>query len=622
MKAIRRRHKITDLAYWHLCFSLCAIMLLSGCAMKRVDEARFNLRLIAHDEAGGGDAAISPDGRRFVCSSKRAGNWDVWIYEIGSNRWSPVTTDPADDFEAQWSPDGTRLAFTSTRSGNKDVWILSLADGTEKRITDSPEDDEYPAWSPDGRLIVYTGGPWEGRNFYVISSEGGQARELRSKPGKAGACSFTPDGESVVCHAYDSGSGDLSKLSLNGGQPVPLTSGTEWDYKPYASPDGHWVAFSRSEQGKSAIWLMPLGGGSALPLTSEYANDRWPTWSASGNNILFHRISDKGAGVKILDRATNEVRTVVPGSENPMEASFDPQAQNVVYSAHEKDRRTIRILNLSTGAAENLYTGSGDADFPRWSPDGKRIAFMAIVKDRWEICTINPDATGLVVWTGSEKRFKSITGPFDWSPDGTHRVFKADTAPFESDLFILDTASGKVRNLTDDSWFDESPSWTPDSRAILFMSTRGGGWTWGLFRLSLSDGSISEIAPPDYTEKNFPRSDKDGRVVWSFYEESGVETLAERSPAGKISTVGGAGPGARWPSYSSDGRLLLFTTIEHRIEYWLAENLFSPGSSLEQLAFDHAPAAVPGGEAERAAAPDFIEHPATVRISPVDLHHR
>ncbi|HJQ23874.1 MAG TPA: DPP IV N-terminal domain-containing protein [Blastocatellia bacterium] len=586
-------------------------------------DCRYRLRMLAADKAGGGDAAISPDGQRFIISSKRAGTYDLWVYDIAAARWDQLTKGAADEFEARWSPDGTRVVFTGTKNGNKDIFVITSDGRDERQLTYSQEDDEYPAWSPDGKQIVYTGGPWNSRDFFLVPAEGGQPLKLTRQSGQAGACSFHPDGKSVVCHGYDEGSGDIFLISLKDGQVSPLTSGAAWDYKPSISPDGEWVAFSRSAESASAIYLMSLRGGNPKRLTFTNSDDRWPVWDASGKRLFFHRLAERGVAIRVLDTITGNVKTVVNAIENPMQASFDPTGRHIVYSAEESGRRVLKILDLLGGATRILNTGHDFNNFPRWSPDGKQIAFVSKDFNRWEISTINIDGTNCVTWTEANGQLKGMYGPLDWSPDGSKLVFKADTKPFESDIWMLDMRSGKVRKLTDDSWFDESPSWTADGKGILFMSTRGGNWTWGLYRLSLTDGSVAVIASPDYIEKNYPRMSKKGWVTWSAYDKQGVEKIAQKAPRGKASILSRAGSGGRWPSYSANGRFLLFTVLERRVEYWLAENLLSPGSPLVEAPPSDLPSpraanydlGHPEGMSSRTS-------PAVIRISPVNTFHR
>lgn len=601
------------------------------------DEIKMRSRRLAYDDKGGSDGAISPDGRYFVVSSRRSGNLELWQFEIQTGKWLQLTDDPADDFEAQYSPDGTRLVFTSTRSGNKDIWILSLKDKGLKQLTFDPEDDEYPAWSPKNDLIVYSGGSWGEREIFSIPVAGGEPQKLTNRSGNAGACSFAPAGEYLICHSYESGTGEVFKLQLNGesawltGQNTAWDKAinTAWDYKPTVSPDGKLIAFSRSVDNPTNIWLMQAGGSTPVPLTRENANDRWPTWAA-GNKLFFHRIVDEGTALKVLDRTNNSVRVIVGSEDKPGAAAFDPTGEQVVYTVLENKQRVLRIFDLKSGKSRMVETSGKDVNFPRWSPDGNKIACIIREGNRWEIATLKPDGTDLLIWTKKFKSLKGMSGVLDWSPDSTRIVFKSDTDPFESDLFILDTANGKIVNLTNDSWFDESPSWSPDGKGIIFMSTRGGNWTWGLYNQKLADGTVSLIAGPDYTEKNFPRFDRQGRVLWSTYGEDGIEYLTEKDNVGKQKLLTAAGKWARWPSSSNDGRYVLFTTINHRVEYWLIEDIdpvrslsveFCPIGPPVQPAFEKSDIKTNGINGQSDTPPGGNSPPAIQR-SPVSFPHR
>ena len=546
-------------------------------------QASYTLRMIVSDESGGGDATIAPDGKSFVTSLFRNGNWQLWIYEIEAGRWRQITNHPSDNFEGDWSPDGKRIVFTSTRTGNNNIFLISLDSGETKQITRSPEDAEYPKFSPDGHHIVYTNGKWNERTFYIGDLEDGSSRPITEKPGKAGACSFHPLGSLVVCHSYDSGTGHLSLQSTSeGAVPLELTHGDVWDYKPTVSPDGRWLAFSRSLDGPSRIWIMPFPAGDAVPLNPlDYDNDdRWPTWSHAGDKLLFHRLSERGLAVRMLDRKTGAITTVVGSDESPGQASIDPSSTQVVYGAVEGKRQVLRIRSLDGRTVRTIPLGV-EATFPRWSPSGTDIAFTCWNGERWDICTVHPDGTGFRNWTNKIPGWRDLRDPIDWSPDSTKIVFHASTQPYEANLYVLGLDDGSIHNLTNDSWFSESPSWSPDGKSIIFMSTRGGNWTWGFFKLSLQNSTFSTLAGPDYTQRNFPRANRQGDVVSSMYSKDGREYIAE-SLAGGAPTILSAGePWTRWPSYSSDGRLIVYTKLEHKVEYWVAENLTGPGSPLQ-----------------------------------------
>lgn len=560
-----------------LLIGIAAVTGAEGCREASNDVSHYRPELVLTDPLGGSDAALSPDGTRLAFSSQRSGNWDIWIYDLRSRAFTRVTDDPADDIEAQWAPDGQRLAFTSTRTGNKEVFVVTLADKKLIQLTHSPDDDEYPAWSPDGQTIVYTGGPWKKRDFFLIEAKGGaQPRALTQQSGWAGACSFFPDGRSVICHRYDFGSGDIVRLPIDGAPAVVLTSDKYWDYKPAVSPKGDWIAFSRKWEGPSSIWAIPVAGGPARRMTTSAFDDRWPTWSASGQ-MLFHRVIEEGIGIAVLERATGVVRTLVGPDEHPLQASFAPSGKQVAYCAELGGSRSVRILDLATGKRQNLT--SGTSCFPRWSPKGDRIAFVSYENDRWEIATSTPNGENYRVWTREQPDLHGTSGVLDWSPDGTRIVFHAETEPYASDLFMVDVTTGAVRNLTGDEAYDESPSFSADGNSVLFMSTRGGDWTWGLFRLGLDDGAVETVVKPDYQEKNFARMGG-GSMLWSARDGHGREVLTERQHDGTVQVIAPNYTGARWASYSPDGTQVLFTTVARRTEYWVTQGVFAADSPI------------------------------------------
>lgn len=583
-------------------------------AARRVaPRRRFSLRLLAADPGGAGDGAISPDGTCFVASSRKTGSLNLWFFDIAQKKWRQATSGSGDDIEAQWSPDSSQLAFTSSRSGRKSIWLYRVHGGEIRQLTEAQEEDEYPSWSPDGKTIVYTGGAWGRRHFYLVPAAGGRPRALTRAPGRAGACSFAPGGNWVVGHSYDTGAGGISLMSLHGADSVAVSDGSAWDYKPTMCGAQPVVAFSRSLEGRSVIWVQRLDTGAGRALVTESGDDRWPNWTSDGHSLFFHRLVDRGVAICVLDRKTGAVREVVGADEQPRYASFDPTGEHIVYGAEETGASQVRIRSLTGVAARVLPVG--EAAFPQWSPNGRTIAYVGRDRpnSRWEVATHDLDTGRTRVWTRGLAGLKGMHGPLDWSPDGARLVFKSDTEPFEADLRMLDVRTGKMAKLTADPWWDEAPSWSPDGESVLFMSTRGGDWTWGFFRKHLRTGTIETIAGPDYVEKNNPRSLPDGTVLCSLVT-SDVEELHEQLPDGRHRTLPAAGPGVRYPVTSRDGRRVTFTRTYRTVEYWLAENVWALDSPIAYLA---SKTVGPPGELVNPAHPPL----GPVR-SPVDTRRR
>ena len=570
-----------------------------------VERRPFGMTLVASDELGGGDATLSPDGRRFVTTSRRSGQWELWTYDIEAKRWTQITRDRGENFEGKWSPDSSRLVFTSSRAGQKDVWTLDLTSGAERQLTSSSEDDEYPAWSPDGRTIVYTGGPWNARDIFVVPADGGEPRKVTRRSGKAGACTFEPSGDTLICHRYDSGTGDVERVWVRDGESAPLTAGAPWDYKPATSPDNRLIAFSRSVEGPSHIWLLPASGGRAWQLTNTPGDDRWPTWSRDSRRVLFHRSVDASLGVETIASGAAAPRIAVPEEERPLQASREADGRRVAYCADTPSGKRVRVRDTRTGRTADVDTDGREACYPRWSPRGDRLALVVRNGDRWEVAVVPASGGGLRMLTADHAELRGMDGPIDWSPDGRRLVFHADTAPFEARLYTADLSTGAIAPVTDGGYFDEAPSWTPDGRGVLFMSTRGGNWTWGLYRLALDTGVIAPFVAPDWTEKNYPRERADGGHVW-IASADGADRVMEQPRGGAARTLPGSSPGARWPELARDGASVLYTRVVHRVEFWIIDNPDGAGAPSPDHPAAPAPPALARGPAGDGASPrDF-----------------
>ena len=93
--------------------------------------------------------------------------------------------------------------------------------------------------------------------------------------------------------------------------------------------------------------------------------------------------------------------------------------------------------------------------------------------------------------------FKRLGSPA-LSPDGRVVVFTVQEWSVEknkstSNLWLAETATGKVRRLTRANASDGAPAWSPDGARIAFVSKRGEDETGGLYVIQPGGGEAEKI---------------------------------------------------------------------------------------------------------------------------------
>ncbi len=446
-------------------------------------------------------------------------------HEVGDSEWP------------SWSPDGSLLAYSSDRSGNSEIYVRRREGGQDVRITDDPAEDVQPAFSPDGGTVAFVstrssrtgliriGGNFTrvrayGGDLWVVPALGGPQRRLASD---ANSPAWLPDGSGILYVNGPENRRAILEVQATGGAVRTLLSSEQsaWEIDRIGcSPDGRWVSL---ETDLGNILLMPAAGGKPRALVKGLGH----AWDAAGRLYVVANEPQGGSRIEVIEVSAagelmrKEPVTVSLMTAELMQLAVSSDGRRIAVPEREASRNLVRLPLAPGGGApsgpEEPLTSERETDsYPSISSDGRRIVFAS-------------DVLG------------------------------------HNDLSILDieTRRRESLQLPGADLAQQSPSWMPDGRQILFNRLREGSPT-AIWVVAVDGSRLEELvrrtsqgaytSSPSPDGKRLAYVDRVGSVQQVF-----VVDLATRRTARITDT-----PGDKFDAvFSPDGRWLAVTAAEH-----------------------------------------------------------
>jgi TolB protein len=278
----------------------------------------------------------------------------------------------------------------------------------------------------------------------------------------------------------------------------------EWRQQVHAIADAieFWVTGVRGiaasrvlYQSGGRIWQVDSDGANPIALTAGGGLALYPAWHPKATHFTYVLMTNDGTRVRIgeLNGSGENARTL-PARNGSVNTSpvFSPDGETILY-AHGMDSGTdLYAAPLSGSESPRRITVSRgmDAVSPSYSPDGRRIVFVTNRPGGLGLYIADADGTNAEALTPFNFGDKSQRTDPSWSPDGRLVAFQAETGGATQIYSVSPRDRGSPRQYTSEGR-NEDPSWSPDSRHLVFTSNRSGSWQ--LWVLDTESGRVRQL---------------------------------------------------------------------------------------------------------------------------------
>jgi Tol biopolymer transport system component len=282
---------------------------------------------------------------------------------------------------------------------------------------------------------------------------------------------------------------------------VQINFGPAPDPDPRGDNSEHEIVFSAPSgtsagAGETDIFVASKDGSRVENLTQTAGTDTYPVWSPDGSRIAFvsERFEPGNVDIYVMNADGSDVSRLTDDRAIDTQPTWSPDGTEIAFSRSEGGSADIYAVNVADSTVQQITDGDALDEEPAWAPGGNEIAFASYVEGNQEIFTVHPDGMGM-------RRLTTLEGSDwdpSWSPDGNRLVFSRDPDESDSDrgdLYVLDTESGNIEQLTSSPAIDKSPDWSSTDTSIIFVREYQEG-TRTLLTIDVSASDVEELQVP------------------------------------------------------------------------------------------------------------------------------
>jgi TolB protein len=229
--------------------------------------------------------------------------------------------------------------------------------------------------------------------------------------------------------------------------------------------------------------------------------------------------------LQVADADGFNAQTVVSSKEPLISPSWSPDGTKLAYVSFEKKKPVIFVQSLVSGQRIVLANYKGNNSAPTWSPDGTKLAIVLTYSANSQIYVINADGTGLQQISFSN----GIDTEPEWSPDGASIFFTSNRGGGPQ-IYRMPASGGDAKRVTFEGAYNVSPHLSTDGKLMTFIKQTPAG-----FKVAVQDLATGQVQTlSDTSQDESPSFAPNGRMILYATSIGGKGSLAAVSVDGRV----------------------------------------------------------------------------------------
>ena len=227
----------------------------------------------------------------------------------------------------------------------------------------------------------------------------------------------------------------------------------------------------------------------------------------------------------VADADGENAQSALSSPEPIISPAWSPTGTQLAYVSFESRKPVVYVHDVATGRRRLIANFRGSNSAPAWSPDGRTLAVTLSRDGGSQLYTIDA--------SGGEPRRLMQSGGIDTEPvfsrDGGSIYFVSDRGG-SPQIYRVAATGGNAERVTFNGDYCISPSLSPDGQWLAYIGRVGGAFR--LHVMELKSGAVTALT--DTSADESPSFAPNSRLIMYATQQQGHEALMTTTLDGKI----------------------------------------------------------------------------------------